>query len=153
MCIPSEILCNENYLPKFMHNKLYPSEKLTPHNMHVITIGLDSQILFVQLWEKYMRRITTFSSTITLHSLMRIKACGQVILSHPHNCSNQCIYLPSSSDGIPNDGIPIEDLVTVSLVLTIVYALLAVSGLVFAVVCVFFTLIFRNRKYGSMNIT
>nr|CAA76688.1 metabotropic glutamate GABA-like receptor [Geodia cydonium] len=63
-------------------------------------------------------------------------------------------YLPPFShenpgmwpDGIPNDGIPIENVVTVSVPLTVVYVALAVGGLVFAIVCVFFTVIFRKRK-------
>ena len=51
-----------------------------------------------------------------------------------------------SPDGIPNDGIPIEDVVTVSVGLTVVYVILAFAGLVFAVVCLIFTLIFRKKK-------
>ncbi|CAI8012114.1 Gamma-aminobutyric acid type B receptor subunit 1 [Geodia barretti] len=49
-------------------------------------------------------------------------------------------------DGVPNDGVPIEDVVTVSVGLTVVYVVFAAAGLAFAVVCIFFTLIFRNRK-------
>ena len=52
----------------------------------------------------------------------------------------------SLSDGIPNDGIPIEEVVTVSVALTVVYATLATAGLVFAVVCLTFTFIFRHKK-------
>ena len=54
-------------------------------------------------------------------------------------------------DGVPNDGVPIEDVMTVSVALTVVYAVFAAAGLAFAVVCIFFTLIFRNRKYVSIN--
>ena len=49
-------------------------------------------------------------------------------------------------DGIPSDGIPIEEVVTVSVVLTVVYVILATAGLVFAAVCLIFTLIFRQRR-------
>ena len=50
-------------------------------------------------------------------------------------------------DGIPNDGIPIEEVVTVSVGLTVVYVILAFAGLVFAIVCLIFTLRFRKKKY------
>ena len=48
-------------------------------------------------------------------------------------------------DGIPNDGIPIEEVVTVSVALTVVYVILAVAGLVFAMGCLLFNLLFRQR--------
>ena len=43
--------------------------------------------------------------------------------------------------------IPIEDVVTVSLDLTVVYVILAIAGMAFAVACLAFTLIFRERRY------
>ena len=49
-------------------------------------------------------------------------------------------------DGVPIDGIPIEEVVTVSLGLTVVYVILAAAGIVFAVVCLSFTLIFRKKR-------
>ena len=51
------------------------------------------------------------------------------------------------TDGIPNDGVPIEEVVTVSLALTVVYMILAVAGIVFAIICLIFTLIFRKKKF------
>ena len=48
-------------------------------------------------------------------------------------------------EGIPNDGVPIEDVVTVSVALTVVYVILATAGLVFAVGCLLFNLLYRNR--------
>ena len=50
------------------------------------------------------------------------------------------------ADGIPNDGTPIEEVVTVSVALTVVYVVFAVAGLVFTAVCVIFTIIFRKRR-------
>ena len=50
------------------------------------------------------------------------------------------------TDGIPNDGIPIEEVVTVSLGLTVFYVILATAGLVFAAACLIFILVFRGRK-------
>ena len=49
------------------------------------------------------------------------------------------------ADGVPNDGIPIEEVVTVSEALTAVYVIFAVAGLVYAVVCLLFNLIYRKR--------
>ena len=49
-------------------------------------------------------------------------------------------------DGIPNDGKPIEEVVTVSLGLTVVYVIFATAGSMFAVACLTFTLIFRQKK-------
>ena len=49
-------------------------------------------------------------------------------------------------DGIPNDGLPIEDIVTVHVGLTVVYVTLATAGLVFAVVCLVFNLVFRGKQ-------
>ncbi|CAI8029905.1 Gamma-aminobutyric acid type B receptor subunit 2 [Geodia barretti] len=53
--------------------------------------------------------------------------------------------------GIPNDGIPIEDVVTVSVALTVVYVILATTGLVFAVGCLLFNIIFRQRRLVRLS--
>ena len=50
------------------------------------------------------------------------------------------------ADGAPSDGIPIEEVVTVSVALTVVYVIAAVAGFVFTVVCLLFTVLFRKRK-------
>ena len=55
-----------------------------------------------------------------------------------------CTY--NCADGVPNDGIPIEEVVTVSLGLTVVYVFLATAGIMFAVVCLAFTFIFRKKR-------
>ena len=51
------------------------------------------------------------------------------------------------TEGIPNDGMAIEDVVTVSVALTVVYVILATAGLVFAVACILFNIIFRKKRY------
>ena len=60
------------------------------------------------------------------------------------------LSLPLSSrdmiDGIPSDGIPIEEVVTVAVPLTVVYVILATAGLLFTVVCLAFNFIFRKRR-------
>ena len=50
-------------------------------------------------------------------------------------------------DGVPNDGVPIEEVVTVSVGLTVAYVIVSTAGLIFAVACISFTLIFRQKKY------
>ena len=50
------------------------------------------------------------------------------------------------AEGIPNDGIPVEEVVSVSVALTVVYVILATAGLVFAVVCILFNLFFRQKR-------
>jgi gamma-aminobutyric acid type B receptor len=55
----------------------------------------------------------------------------------------------SFPEGTPNDGIPIEDVVTVSVALTVVYVILATAGLVFAVGCLLFNIIYRHRRCNS----
>ena len=58
---------------------------------------------------------------------------------------NSSTYIIHCLDGIPNDGVPIEDVVTVSLGITVVYTILAVVGIVFAIGCLLFNLVFRQR--------
>ena len=49
------------------------------------------------------------------------------------------------TDGVPSDGVPIEEVVAVSLFLTVVYVILATVGIIFAFVCLTFTFIFREK--------
>ena len=55
----------------------------------------------------------------------------------------------NTPDGIPNDGIPDEDIVTVHIGITVVYVTLATAGLVFAVVCLVFNLVFRQKRLAK----
>ena len=48
-------------------------------------------------------------------------------------------------DGIPHNGIPIEDMVTVHIGLTVAYVILATAGGFFTVVCLAVNLIFRDK--------
>ncbi len=51
------------------------------------------------------------------------------------------------SDGlIPYDGVPIEQIETVAVPLTVIYSTFATLGISFAIVCLIFNFIFRNRK-------
>ncbi len=55
-----------------------------------------------------------------------------------------CLCYP---DGlVPYDGVPIEEIETVAMSLTVIYCLLATAGIVFAIVCLVFNFVFRKRK-------
>ena len=62
-----------------------------------------------------------------------------------------CMY--TCTDGVPSDGVPMEEVVTVSLFLTVVYVILATFGIVFAVVCLMFTFIFREKRRVILILT
>ena len=49
-------------------------------------------------------------------------------------------------DLIPYDGVPLQEEVSVALPLTVTFAILAAAGIVFAVACLVFNCIFRNKK-------
>ena len=49
-------------------------------------------------------------------------------------------------EGIPNDGTPIEETVTVSIAVTVVYVIFAAAGLIFTTVCLLFIISFRKKR-------
>ena len=55
---------------------------------------------------------------------------------------NNILYI----DGVPYDGVPEEEVVTVHTSVTVILAILATAGLVFTVVCLAFNFIFRKRR-------
>ena len=52
-------------------------------------------------------------------------------------------------DGIPPDGKPVENISPFHVALIVCVYVCAFAGLIFCVVCLLFTLIFRNKKYAS----
>ena len=56
-------------------------------------------------------------------------------------------YIMTFAGGVPFDGIPARRTETVSLALAVVIYLFAVAGIIFAIVCLTFNCVFRNRKY------
>lgn len=64
-----------------------------------------------------------------------------VILSHPSH-----IFLPLVGGPVPYDGIPIVEIVTVALPLTVIYSLCATGGIMFVIVCLLFNFLCRDRK-------
>lgn len=70
--------------------------------------------------------------------------------THTHHHTHTCTTPQNTdtcSDGIPYDGVPGEDIRTAFIPLVIVIYLLAAAGIFFAIVCLAFNYIFRNRKY------
>jgi hypothetical protein len=49
-------------------------------------------------------------------------------------------------DGIPPDGAPLQVINTFHIALVVIFYLLATTGIIFAVGCFLFNLIFRKRK-------
>ena len=49
-------------------------------------------------------------------------------------------------DGVPPDGIPLHVTTTIALPLVVVTQMFAIIGIIFAVFCLAFNIIFRNRK-------
>ena len=66
-------------------------------------------------------------------------------LSPPLSCFH---YLTLILVGIPYDGVPVEEVVTVHISATVIIALLATAGLMFTAVCLIFNFVFRKRKYN-----
>ena len=62
-------------------------------------------------------------------------------------CASDCI---SILEGIPHDGIPLEEDVTIHLALTILISIFVAAGLTFSVVCLVFNIVFRQRKYDPL---
>ena len=76
------------------------------------------------------------------------KLAYNILITHKHSTHNPLMII--IKEGIPNDGTPIEDVVTVSLGLTVYYVILATAGMAFSVVCILFNLIFRQKP--SVNL-
>ena len=80
-----------------------------------------------------------------------MKLCGQVHAFSLHY-TNINSFLPLCTDGVPHDGIPVEETVTVHISVTVLCVLLASAGVVFTVACLLFNFVFRNRKYVGFHI-
>ena len=56
------------------------------------------------------------------------------------------------SDGTPTDGVPIVNIVTVALPISVLYTILAFGGIVFAVACMIFNYIHREKKVSMQSL-
>ena len=56
-------------------------------------------------------------------------------------------YSSSILDGVPYDGVPTKKLVSIHPSLTVIFSILATCGIVFAVVCLFLNIHFRNKRW------
>ena len=50
------------------------------------------------------------------------------------------------TDGIPYDGVPINQIVSIHVAVSVIFFVLATVGIAFAVFCIIFNFIFRNKK-------
>ena len=50
------------------------------------------------------------------------------------------------TDGIPFDGVPQVNIERINIIVTTVFSLLSTAGIVFAVCCMLFNFIFRDKK-------
>ena len=71
----------------------------------------------------------------------RIKA----IAISTHNTLNSALLF---SGGVPYDGAAQERIHPNSIVLVSIYSVAAFAGIVYAIACLLFNIIFRNRKYA-----
>ena len=55
-------------------------------------------------------------------------------------------FLSVCTDGVPHDGTPVEEIVTVHTSVTVLHVLLASAGVVFTVAILLFNFVFRKRK-------
>ena len=55
-------------------------------------------------------------------------------------------FILMCTEGIPHDGIPEEEIVTIHTSVTVIFVLLASAGVVFTVACLLFNFVFRKRK-------
>ena len=69
----------------------------------------------------------------------------------------KCLLLISSlyfvTDGVPYDGVPEDDIEKVHVSLTITFCLLSTMGIVFALSCMLFNYLYRDRRYFSSMYT
>lgn len=79
-------------------------------------------------WHSHLQRHT--------HVYMHTLQCGW----STHMCT----------DGVPYDGVPLQELVTIHPALTALVSLLVAVGLVFSVVCLVFNIVFRKKKWASI---
>lgn len=63
-----------------------------------------------------------------------------------HNCTTMHFF---GTDGIPPDGTPISVINTFKLELVVIFDILAIFGIAFAIACLLFNIIFRNRKWDN----
>lgn len=52
----------------------------------------------------------------------------------------------SITDGVPYDGVPENEVVTVHTSVTVIFVLMATAGLIFTILCLIFNFVFRKRK-------
>ena len=72
---------------------------------------------------------------------LSIVCCAVQSVFHYYSCSLWCCAV-----GVPSDGVPDAAIVTVAAPVTAIFSILAVCGIGFAVVCLIFNFVSRNKK-------
>ena len=57
-----------------------------------------------------------------------------------------CDCLPPPDNLVPYDGVPNEEVVSVKVGLAAVFFIMATAGIIFAVICIVFNAVYRNKK-------
>ncbi len=61
------------------------------------------------------------------------------------------VCFPIAIEGIPPDGTPIEIINTIHVALIIIMDIMAIVGVTFAIVCLVFNIVFRNKRLHNTN--
>ena len=54
------------------------------------------------------------------------------------------------TEGVPYDGVPSEEYVTIALPVTVIFMLLNIIGIICAVISLLFNAIFHNKRYNCV---
>ena len=57
-----------------------------------------------------------------------------------------CFINNICTDGVPHDGVPIEKTVTVHVSMTVIFSAASAIGIIFAIACILFNLVHRNKQ-------
>lgn len=74
--------------------------------------------------------------------------CHCVLFSITDSRSGWIISCTISAGNTPYDGVPNQEIATMTLTTTIIFDVLATFGIILSLVCLVFTLAFRKRRYN-----
>lgn len=84
---------------------------------------------------------------VQLESNLRLTIVVTIMVLTPYHYAIHCTYMHILSGGnVPYDGSPVEAVDHTHVALTVIYVLLGILGLVFAVACLIFNTLFKNKR-------
>jgi len=95
---------------------------------------------------------STIISTLSWQTMNPLLQCGQVICCYCRSEQMPCKLYSWSLDGVPPDGHPLLIISSVHLAVIIVFYIITLLGITFAIACLVFNFVFRDRKYVCMNL-